>query len=62
MDLKGVGAEKLRRMVDILVAEADPERTILFGFARAGRRAGGFGRGPAGRGVRAVRPRPGPAR
>lgn len=31
MDLKGVGAEKLRRMVDILVAEADPERIVLFG-------------------------------
>lgn len=39
MDLRGVGAEKLRRMVDILVAEADPERIILFGSrARGGAR------------------------
>ena len=39
MDLKGVGAEKLRRMVDILVVEADPERIILFGSrARGGAR------------------------
>jgi len=39
MNLKGVGAEKLRRMVDILVAEADPERIILFGSrARGGAR------------------------
>ena len=36
MDLTGVGAEKLQRMVRIIVAAADPEKIILFGSRARG--------------------------
>ena len=36
MDLTGVGAEKLQRMVQILVAAAEPEKIILFGSRARG--------------------------
>ena len=36
MDLTGVGAEKLQRMVQVLVAAADPEQIILFGSRARG--------------------------
>lgn len=36
MDLTGVGTEKLRGMVRILVAAADPEEIILFGSRARG--------------------------
>ena len=36
MDLTGVGAEKLQRMVRILVEAADPEQIILFGSRARG--------------------------